>query len=434
MTRNISFGVLLGILSLVAEGLSQLLITSKLLRTFTPAEVGFWFLVTNFIVLIQIGQGGLSPVGVRRLSQALPKGFAAWRTETYTLGKAYLWACSMLTILVVAIGSYISSVAARSGIVEWKTLWFFFSFGLLCRTYALRWVNAINSTGMVGIDKIVLIAGIFLNICGYWTVSSLNLSITYLGVVYGIVGALYMLSIYAVYRRYGLARANLPTPPPKGAGHEQAGFEAFTIRQYAKQSSYFLILNVAGFFVLNLDVLMVGTLFGTSKVPYFSILAKLGFLVLAVSTLFQQMAFPFVSRAWGNKDFATVRSLYFSGLALSMSVAVIGSLILLIAAPTLIPLWLGPNSYLGAAVLGSQLLFVIISVHTISQATPVLATGTHQFVDLAIVSSILAVACSWMFAKIFGLVGVPLGNAVGTFIPSVIYGLRSYRALVPTRG
>lgn len=433
MIRNISFGVLLGILSLVAEGMSQLLITSKLLKAFTPAEVGFWFLVTNFIVLIQIGQGGLSPVGVRRLSQALPKGFAAWRIESYTLGKAYLWACTMLTIVVVAIGFYISSVAAKSGIVKWQTLWFFFSFGLLCRTYALRWVNAINSTGMVGIDKIVLIAGIFLNICGYWTISSLHLSITYLGVVYGAVGVLYMLSIYAVYRRYGMARANLLNFSREGADQEEPGYEAFTVGQYAQHSSNFLILNVAGLFVLNLDVLMVGTLFGTSKVPYFSILAKLGFLVLAVSTLFQQMAFPFVSRAWGNKDFAAVRSLYFKGLGLSMSVAVIGSLILLIAAPTLIPLWLGPNSYLGTAVFGSQLLFVIISVHTISQATPVLATGTRQFADLAIVSAILAVAFSWVFAKIFGLVGVPLGNAVGTIVPSMFYGLRSYRALVPAR-
>jgi O-antigen/teichoic acid export membrane protein len=434
MTKNISFGMLLGIISLVAEALSQLLITSKLLKSFTPAEVGFWFLVTNFIVLIQIGQGGLSPVGVRRLSQALPKGFAAWQSETHSLGKAYLYACSMLTILVVAIGFYVSSVAAKSGILEWQTLWLFFSLGLLCRTYALRWVNAINSTGMVGIDKIVLIAGIFLNVCGYWTVSSLRLSITYLGVVYGAVGVLYMLSIYAVYRRYGIARANLPIFSPEGSDRQQASHEPLTIGQYAQQSSSFLILNISGFFVLNLDVLMVGTLFGTSVVPYFSILVKLGFLVLAVSTLFQQMAFPFVSRAWGNKDFVTVRALYFRGLALSMGAATLGSLILLMSAPTLIPLWLGHNSYLGTTIFGSQLLFVIVSVHTISQATPVLATGTRQFTDLAILSSILAVVCSWVFAKTFGLVGIPLGNAVGTIIPSVLHGLRSYRALVPARG
>jgi O-antigen/teichoic acid export membrane protein len=431
--KSISFGVILGVVSLLAEGFGQLLIVSKLLSAFSPAEVGFWFVITNFIVLIQLGQGGLSPVGVRALSRALSRGFPAWSAEADSLGRAYLWACSILALLVLVIAFYIASLAAKSGIGDWKELWLLFSFGILCRTYALRWVNAINSTGLVGIDKIVLIAGIALNICGYWAVSSLHLRLAYLGLVYGVVGLVYLIAIYAVYRTLGVWRAREPVSVGSKNNGDPAAYQPMTLSQYRQQSSSFLLLNVTGFFVMNVDVLMVGAMFGTAKVTYFSILAKLGFLILAVSTLFQQMAFPFIARAWGDGDVATVTALYTRGVALSMTAAIIGAIVLLIAAPIFVPFWLGPQAYLGPAVLGSQLLFVLFSVHTISQATPVLATGARKFSDLAILNSVLAVLCSWTFAKFFGLVGIPLGNAVGTFIPSVLHGLRSFRVMFPSR-
>lgn len=431
--KSISFGVILGVASLLAEGFGQLLIVSKLLTAFTATEVGFWFVITNFIVLIQLGQAGLSPVGVRALSRALSLGFPAWSAEADSLGRAYRWACSILALLVLAIGFYIASLAAKSGIANWKELWLFFSVGILCRTYALRWVNAINSTGLVGIDKIVLIAGITLNICGYWAVSSLRLPLAYLGLVYGVVGIIYLIAIYAVYRMVGVRRAQTPAYIESKQCRDPVAYQPMTLSQYRQQSSSFLLLNVSGFFVMNVDVLMVGAMFGTAKVTYFSVLAKLGFLILAVSTLFQQMAFPFIARAWGDGDVASVTALYVRGIAISMTTAIVGAFMLMIAAPIFVPLWLGPDAYLGPAVLGSQLLFVLFSVHTISQATPVLATGARQFSDLAILNSVLAVVCSWTFAKLFGLVGIPLGNAVGTFIPSALHGLRSFRVIFPSR-
>jgi hypothetical protein len=100
---------------------------------------------------------------------------------------------------------------------------------------------------------------------------------------------------------------------------------------------------------------------------------------------------------------------------------------LMVTAPWLIPLWFGPGAYLGASVLGAQLLFVLISVHTIAQATPALATGKTQFVDLAIINALCAVGASWLMGIEFGLPGVAAGNALGTIVPSILHGLRARR-------
>ena len=418
--------MILGVLYLLIEGLCQIFITPLLLKSYPSGDVGLWMVVTNFLVLIQLGQAGLAPISVRALASASMAGGGAWDTEYKLVARAYSAACVLLAIILICVAFYIANVAARVGYHSWRMLWVFVAVGMLLRMYSWRWLSALNALGYVGMDKTLAIVNSILCYGAYAGIAVMHMPLTILGGAYAALGGVYLILSYLIFRRYCNIRGN---------ALEQSGSVQVpglpevdrTLRTYALESARFLVLNASGFLVLNVDVVIVERIFGASVVPYFSILVKLGFLVLSVATLTQSMSYPFVAREWAGGNRTNARKIYRIGLAISLGIVVVGIGTLLVSAPVLIRHWLGAGSYLGTSVFATQLLFVLISAHTIAQATPALATGEVHFTDLAVWSAALAVPLSWILGVALGLPGVGLGNALGTIVPSVLHGLRAHR-------
>lgn len=426
MIRRVSIGVALGVAYLLTEGLCQIALTPLLVRKYPAAEVGLWFLVTNFLVLIQVGQAGLGPISIRSLAWALSKSEAELQHEFSLVKQAYAAAAGVLLIALVGAGLYIASVAHRTGLHSWGLLWWSFAAGLVLRMYSWQWLTFLGGMGYVGVDKALAVTNSLLCYTGYALAAVYGYPIEVFGIIYAALGVLYAVLARLILLRLSVTRAG---PPVQHAEALEGAAQPprRNLRDYARESAQFLLMNISGFLVLNLDVVIVERLFGAGVVPYFGILVKLGFLVISLATLIQSVCYPFVARKWGEGNVEGARAIYRMGLFASLGVAVLAGLVLMIAAPTLITLWFGPGSYLGASVLGSQLLFVLISVHTIAQATPALATGKAQFVDLAVISAVCAVGASWLMGSEFGLPGVAAGNALGTIVPSIFHGLRAHR-------
>ena len=426
MIRRVSVGIALGVAYLLTEGLCQIALTPLLVHKYPAAEVGLWFLITNFLVLIQVGQAGLGPIAIRSLAWALSKSEAELQHEFSLVRRAYAAAVGVLVVALLGAGLYIASVAHRTGLHSWGILWWTFAAGLVLRMYSWQWLTFLGGLGYVGVDKALAVINSLLCYTGYALAAVYGYPIEVFGIIYASLGVLYAVLARLALLRLTATRSSAAVGPAEPV-HNTSMPGRRNLGNYARESAQFLVMNISGFLVLNLDVVIVERLFGAGVVPYFGILVKLGFLVISLATLIQSVCYPFVARKWAEGNVEGARAIYRTGLIASLGVALLSSVVLMITAPPLITFWFGPGSYPGSLVLGAQLLFVLISVHTIAQATPALATGKVQFVDLAVINAVCAVAASWVMGSEFGLPGVAAGNALGTIVPSILHGLRARR-------
>lgn len=419
--KRISKGMILGLAYLLAEGISQIMLVPLITHAYGPEKAGLWFLINNFLVLIQIGQAGLGPAAIRGLASVAHQPIRIFNEEYSKVTSAYRLALALFLLMLFAVTFYIEEAAA--GQPHWTTLWCSFAAGLAARMYAWKWLNAVNALGNVGLDKLVMVLGVFFSTTAYLALIVHNQPIAMLGAAYGTLGLIHLILCKYLYKSVikhhskAIFTTNL-TVSPRATRPS---------RHYLVIALPFVILNISGFFVMNFDVIVAERLFGTAIVARYFILTKLGLLLLSVSTLYQQMSYPFIAAAWSQKNFTAASQLYRKGLTVSLTVAISGSITMLLAAPYVVPLWLGPNTYLGPSVFAAQLLFVIVSTHTIAHALPALATSQVSFVDLAVISAVAAVPMTYGLGLWIGLPGIGLGGMLATIIPSYIHAKRSRR-------
>lgn len=413
--------MILGLVYLFAEGISQLLLVPLISKAYGPEKAGLWFLINNFLVLIQIGQAGLGPAAIRGLASVAHRPIRVFQDEYAKVTRAYRIALGGFLIVLGLLTFYIGEAAGD--LQHWPTLWFSFAAGLAARMYAWKWLNAVNALGNVGLDKAIMVFGVFLSTSAYISLIHFDQPLATLGIAYGSLGLVHMLMCKYLYitvlsrrdRNSITSDSSTPVAPAEPSKH------------YLALAFPFVILNISGFFVMNFDVIVAERLLGSAVVPHYFVLAKLGLLLLAVATLYQQMSYPFIAAAWSQKRFADASQLYKRGLMVSLGVSLLGATVMLLAAPYVIPLWLGPGTYLGFPVFAAQLLFVVVSTHTIAHALPALATSQVSFVDLAITSAIVAVPMTFGLGSWLGLAGIGLGGVLATIIPSYVHAVRAHR-------
>lgn len=411
--------MILGLLYLFAEGVSQLLLVPMISKAYGPEKAGMWFVINNFLVLIQIGQAGLGPAAIRGLASVAHKPISAFNSEYAKVTHAYRIALGGFLLVLALLTLYIEKAAG--GQESWATLWLFFAAGLAARMYAWKWLNAVNALGNVGLDKVIMVSGVLFSTSAYITLVNLGMPISTLGIAYGCLGLIHVLLCWTLYsivlsKHHKTATASNSLTPENSTEPS---------KHYLALAFPFVILNVSGFFVMNFDVIVAERLFGAAIVPHYFVLAKLGLLLLSIATLYQQMSYPFVAAAWSQGRFTEASKLYRRGLKVSLGVALSGAAVMLLAAPYVIPLWLGPGAYLGFEVFAAQLLFVIVSAHTIAHAVPALATSQVSFVDLAIISAVFSVPMTFGLGIWLGLAGIGLGGVLATLLPSYVHAVRA---------
>ena len=139
------------------------------------------------------------------------------------------------------------------------------------------------------------------------------------------------------------------------------------------------------------------------------------------------MLFPFISQSFAKNELTKVKDIFKRNIFISNGIAILLSLLLFILAPYLIPIWLGPDGYLGPDVFGSMLFLVIIYANHNAFANSIIAIGANTFVYPAILNAILSISLAILGGIKFGIIGIILGNIIGTIIPSIYVVTWSYK-------
>lgn len=417
LTRNrkYSFGLISGGVSLAVESLAGIVILPMLLRFLPKIEVGVWIIITSLTGAIMLVQAAFGPI-VTRMS-------AAWlRVEEESrasedANQYVTIVCSYRFILVIVLlvatilyYTYLKFVIMKiepNTYREW--IWPLVTIGFLARTYSTKNYYIVNGFGEVGWDKIVQICVTTLTVGGYLVVLYLGMGLV------GLAGIYLLMQLCGLALSYMLLQNKAPGPYRRG----ERNYEWRTLKLFLRQVGEIAFLNLVGFIVMNADIYMVERFFGVTVVPYYSGLARIGFLISSVAMLVLQMAYPFIARQWAEREFASAYHWFRMGIKRSVIIGVLLSVAAFISAPIVVPRWLGADGYLGGGIFGWILVYNVVYINHNAHAIPVIATGGNTFVTAAIINAILSITFAALLGQHVGIQGIIIGNMLGTLLPTI---------------
>lgn len=418
--KKISFGFVLGSLNLFIDGLVGLATLPILLRYLDKEKAGLWILITSFGALISLSQAGLGPVVVRMAAELRAAEDCTRSKHFFNLVRtSYLFV--MLIVLGVSAGIYFlylnNILSAKGHAFEGLLVWTMYSLGYAIKMFATKNLHIVNGYGELGWDKLLYICSTLFLFVGYYCVLWSHFDLIGLGFVSLCVSILFWVGSFLLVKRFVQSDVEL----------DFSCINKVELIDMFKQSSKMLILNLSGFFVMNLDIFIIERMIGLKVLPLYSALVKIVTIIISISLLIQQMTYPYVALSWSKQQYDECKKLYRSGIIYSLGVGFLMSCIFFFAAPYFVPLWLGKGLYLGGGIFGLQLLFALIYIHHCAHANPVLATGGRTFISTAIINAILAVPLSITGGYFFGIKGILIGNIIATIVPSSYVVLWSYR-------
>lgn len=409
-----------GVLSLAIDGLAGLIVLPMLLEFLTKEIAGLWLFFISFSALIALGQAGLAPV-VTRLTAELKSnsktilGNNFWGTTFWSFNLATFFVCIICITLYFV---YVKGVLIEQNFVYQGTLcWFFLSLSHMIRIFFIKYLHFVNGFGEVGWDKIIQIFVALLNLGGFYFVLKLGFSFNALGIVYLLSGILFAILSYYIFKKFN--QSYIPTSKITTSKKH--------ILLLFGESGKILILNLTAFLVLQSNMFIIERIIGLKILPYYAGLYRITTLVLAISGMVTLMLFPFISQSFAKNEVSKVKDIFKRNIFISNGITILLSLLLFILAPYLIPIWLGPDGYLGPDVFGSMLILVIIYANHNAFANSIIAIGANTFVYPAVLNAVLSISLAIFGGIKFGIIGIILGNIIGTIIPSIYVVSWSYK-------
>lgn len=425
--RKISFGVLIGGISLAIDSISALIIYPLLLKFCTQEIAGLWIFYTSFTIIISLGQAGLAPVIMRRAAEAKITGVSNEMAEFLSLvRKSYKIVTAIVFLICILLYfGYIHWVLIKNPEIYSRGLaaWILFMAGNTLRMYYIKNLHVINGLGEVGWDKVSQIVVSIFTVLGYFLVLRMGGDLVGLSLIFFLASIFYSGGSVILLNKF----------VPNTSWHLKVKVPNSQTKALFLNGGKILVLNIVGILVLNKDIYLVERFQGLAILPLFSALNRIQTLIMAVSLMIPQMIFPFVAQSFALSDYKKTFQLYWIGVILSVATALFLSVIIYSTAGLVIPLWLGEGNYLGDTVLLLLLIFGLLVIHHNSHASAILATGANYFIWPAIINALMSVPFAIIGIKYWGLSGMIIGNIVATVIPSayvVAYSIRYFNKRV----
>jgi len=422
---RISFGVVAGAISLAIESACALAMLWVLLHHLPKDIAGLWLLCLSFMPFFSLAQAGLGPAIVRRIASAKAAGSAAYCAE-FSLAERAFDAATLFLIGIFALiyALYFSEVGVN--LLEPNAVALLFSSfvaSLLVRLFALRRFQVVVGWGYVGLDRLAMAAGTIASLGATYLLLSFTRNVLYAGLGL-ILGALLFYALSCIARRVLIQE--------KCSAQRQRQ-SALPLSSLVSESGGLLILTLVNLVVMSADVWVVERLFGVAQVPAYVAQTKIILLVTAVAGLAQQMIYPSIAAAWSANAHASVKRLYMGAIVSSWGIGVLGYAMVFATAEPLLTAWIGPESFLGYKILMVQILLGLVFINHIAFAYPVFATGNNPFIVASIFNALLTLPLSILLGERMGIIGVVLGNLIGTLLPSawVVYKSRQYLLIRP---
>jgi len=184
---------------------------------------------------------------------------------------------------------------------------------------------------------------------------------------------------------------------------------------------------VGTFLILKTDQYFISARFGTKDLPdynaAYSVVSNLH--VFAVSLASGSAVF--VSHLWQSGDMGGVHALVKRTARMGMILMVCGVACIAVAGQPLIELWLPKGSFIGYPVLWIFCLMLTLETHHVIVAFCSRATEDEAFAISALVSGGLNLVFTFIFIRIWGLLGVAMGTLVAQMVTNNWYAV--YRGL-----
>ena len=169
---------------------------------------------------------------------------------------------------------------------------------------------------------------------------------------------------------------------------------------------------LGGFLILKTDQYFIAYFRDPRDIPAYhaayTVLASLTLFAVALGTA----SHTFVSQLWRAGDRAAVHKMVSRTSVLGLLVMGCGSACVLVSGESLFRLWLGPGSYVGAAVVLMFCVTFTLEAHHVVVSVASRATEDEAFAAWALGAGALNLLLTWALIEPFGLLGVAAGTMI----------------------
>jgi O-antigen/teichoic acid export membrane protein len=368
--------------------------------------------VSAFLLLLQCGLG---PVLTRNIARI----YAPLRSDTPSKEAEQLLssANSLLKIITIAILGcsviayyFVLSPVASNGNLYSSEInsWWIYTIGLLVNVISIRDAAVLNGCGHVGIDKAIRIVS---------SIAFLALTIILLEIENDlrVVAIAYLVTNLLAYV---LQNTYLRRHVYRGWWRRTGYVADAPASALIKEGLPILITNISGIVVGNIGFIVVARYCGIEAMPAYSAAAKVAALIVSISILVPQMAFPLIASNWerGKREHAT--KLYLMSVGGSVGIVLFSALTVVVLEKQIVYTWLGEGMYYRGLFTGFMA-YCVMYVHHVAHASAFLATTGRSMPNLAILNAITSIPIVAVLVHTQGISGSGWGMLLATLVPSI---------------
>lgn len=396
----------------------QLLSLPAFLAVWTPAEYGVWLMLSALTAYISMADVGLVTAVGTEMTMATGRGDRAGANRLFQSALAFmLLVCAVLAVVALPLIALLpfevlkgADRRAALAALTLTTLLALFS-GL---ADALFRATGRNATGIMGANLVRL---------AEW-----------LGWMAGLAwfGSFVAVAIGGLLARAaGLATmAVLSARGDHGVVWRLGAARTAEVRRMARPALAFMAFPVANAINFQGVTLLVGHFFGPALLVLFNAYRTLSRVAMQLSAMFSHSVWPELSRLYGQGGAPAVRRLYWRATVLCSALGVGISLLLYLAAPSILQVWTHGSIELRPTLLAVMLLAAAVVGVTHMSKVMLLATNQHGGLAAWVMASAVgALALAALAIGPWGLIGVAMSLVVAEVVLGAVGFALAQRSL-----
>jgi O-antigen/teichoic acid export membrane protein len=213
-----------------------------------------------------------------------------------------------------------------------------------------------------------------------------------------------------------------------------AGFSSSVAHSTARSGLLFLLLQVVAAASFSSDPLVISHLLGPAAVAQYSVPERMFSVIGMVIAMGLSPLWPAYGEAISRADHAWVKTAFIRSLSIAMGMAATGAILVALAGPTLLRLWVGPSIHATPLLLIGFAIWKVIESGGNSVA--MLLNGAHVVRFQLIVSTITGVAVlalKFLLVKHIGIPGTVFATITGYLIFSLVPNVIKVRSILNSK-
>jgi O-antigen/teichoic acid export membrane protein len=194
-----------------------------------------------------------------------------------------------------------------------------------------------------------------------------------------------------------------------------------TLTSLVSQAFAFLMTTLGGTLRLSMDSLVIILVLGATSVTRYSVSIRLVLSALAIASVAHLSLWPGMAAAASASDWAWIRRAVRLAEILIVSLTGLVGVALIAVGGKLILHWTGASGYAGEGTLAALAMWLMLAGWTQLTSQILISLGGARTVMVwGLIEGLANVTLSFLFAHLFGLVGVALGSVVSALFLGVV--------------